>query len=101
MTAADQTTTPPANASPPVPDRRGRFARWSFVIAALVIVAAAVIGARLVHKATREGPGLSPDSRDYAQMARSLAAGTGLSHYNGDLKLVPETHFAPLFSIVL
>jgi hypothetical protein len=50
---------------------------------------------------THQGPGLTPDSTAYAQAARSLIAGEGFQHFNGSLVASPQTHFAPLFSVVL
>lgn len=61
----------------------------------------AMVGMVLVAYATTSGPGLSPDSRGYLQAARFIHQGRGICNINGNGDVVPLTHFAPLYPILL
>ncbi len=71
------------------------------LLVAVCVLGCGALGLWMIMTATHRGPGLSPDSRGYAQAARSIRSRQELLHFNGDLTLVPQTHFAPLFSVVL
>jgi hypothetical protein len=75
--------------------------RRANVLAVMCILLGVCCGLAMVLAVTHQGPGLTPDSTAYVQAARSLVAGTGFQHFNGSLVASPQTHFAPLFSIVL
>ncbi|HTL30215.1 MAG TPA: hypothetical protein VL282_13375 [Tepidisphaeraceae bacterium] len=60
-----------------------------------------ILGMLLLAYATQSGPGLSPDSRSYLSGARFLLEGRGICNVNGDGNIVPMTHFAPLYPILL
>jgi hypothetical protein len=61
----------------------------------------AVLVALVVLFVTRDGLGLSPDSRGYRIAAENLAAGRGPMGVDGDGKPVLQTHLAPGYSAIL
>jgi hypothetical protein len=73
-------------------------ARFRFFLGASAV---ALFGMVLLAYATQSGPGLSPDSRGYLQAARFILQGRGICNINGNGEVVPLTHFAPLYPILL
>jgi 4-amino-4-deoxy-L-arabinose transferase-like glycosyltransferase len=73
-------------------------AKYRFFLGSISV---AVIGMVLLAYATSAGPGLSPDSRAYLQAARFILQGKGICNINGNGDVVPLTHFAPLYPILL
>src|SRR2546428_5404030 len=96
ITVADKTDVKPAA---PAPATGCRFCNsklaWAATIALAVFTFAAVVWI------TRRGPGFSPDSRGYLMAAECAASGRGVSILNGDGTLVPLTHLAPLYAVLL
>jgi hypothetical protein len=70
-------------------------------VAIVGVVFLAIVAAALAAFATREGPGLTPDSRGYLLVAEQLQLGHGLKMLDGDGKKVPLTHAPPLFPLML
>jgi hypothetical protein len=66
---------------------------------ALALVAATGMAAVLM--ATRQGPGVSPDSVSYIAAARNLLEGRGFVHEDGPGHFVPITNWPPLYSVAL
>src|SRR4051794_22363658 len=77
----------------PAMSSQGRF----FLSAAVVSIA----GMLALAYATQSGAGLSPDSRGYLSSARFILQGKGISNLDGNGTVVPLTHFAPLYPILL
>lgn len=67
----------------------------------LVAVMLSIVGVVLILLTTRWGVGLSPDSGGYLRMARSLAAGLGISVTDAAGAVVPITGFAPGYPAAL
>ncbi|MFT3784994.1 MAG: hypothetical protein QM770_02355 [Tepidisphaeraceae bacterium] len=73
----------------------------SGLVLIVAIALLALVGAAAVLWVTRDGIGLSPDSRGYLQAARNLAAGRGPLIPDGSGRLVLQTHLAPGYAAIL
>ena len=80
-------------------DAARRPGRAGAAIGGVVIVA--IVAALIAAFATREGAGLTPDSRGYLLVAEQIALGHGLVMLDGDGKRVPLTHCPPLYPAML
>ena len=111
--AVNMTTTTTAD-EPAVRDRRAAVADMRDEHAAdaldtgsgrgtalLAVFILAIIAATIAAFATREGPGLTPDSRGYLLVAEQIHLGHGVTMLDGDGKKVPLTHCPPLYPIML
>src|SRR5687768_1519103 len=78
---------------------RGRGRGRGVAIAGVAIFA--VVAAAIAAFVTREGPGLTPDSRGYLLVAEQIHLGNGVTMLDGDGKKVPLTHCPPLYPIML
>ena len=78
-----------------VADRTGRG------VAMAGVLLLALFAAATAAFATREGAGLTPDSRGYLLVAEQVQLGHGLKMLDGDGKRVPLTHAPPLFPLML
>ena len=61
----------------------------------------ALLAAAIAAFATREGSGLTPDSRGYLLVAEQIHLGNGLTMLDGDGKKVPLTHCPPQYPLML
>src|SRR5207248_8022349 len=78
-----------------------RDARYQHIGVWIAAIALPLLGAAVVLLVTRDGPGLSPDSRGYLVAAELAAHGQGVSIRSGDGKIVPLTHLAPLYALLM
>lgn len=76
-----------------------RVARRGVAIAGVIIFA--LLAAAIAAFATREGAGLTPDSRGYLLVAEQIALGHGVVMLDGSGNKVPLTHCPPLYPIML
>jgi hypothetical protein len=72
--------------------------RWSLIAGLLILSLAGAVGILI---STRDCAGTSTDSRSYLMAARSLREGRGLYVLSINGLPVPQTHHAPLYSVLL
>ena len=70
-------------------------------VVVIAVLALAAVAAAIAAFASREGAGLTPDSRGYLLVAEQIQLGNGLTMLDGDGKKVPLTHCPPLYPLSL